>query len=232
MTPTLSIVIPCLNEAGGIATALKRLQPMRERGAEIIVADGGSTDGSPAVAAPFADRVVTSPRGRAFQMNAGAAVVRAEVLLFLHADCELPASADHLIRDGLAGSGKTWGRFDVRLDGAHPLLRVVAAMMNLRSRVTGIATGDQGLFMRRAVFTQVQGFPEIPLMEDIAMSRRLKMHGPPLCLRQTLISSARRWEQHGVLRTIVLMWRLRLAYFLGADPARLALQYDTVRARH
>lgn len=230
MTP-LSVVIPCLNEAAGIITALKRLQPMRARGAEIIVVDGGSTDGSPAVAAPYADHVVAAPRGRAFQMNAGAAAASADVLLFLHADCELPDRADHLIRDGLASSGKTWGRFDVRLDGAHPLLRVVAAMMNLRSRLTGIATGDQGLFMQRGVFTQVKGFPEIPLMEDIAMSRRLKMHGPPLCLRQTLISSARRWEQRGVLRTIVLMWRLRLAYFLGADPARLALRYDTVRAR-
>ena len=232
MTPTLSIIIPCLNEAARIGAALQRLQPMRERGAEVIVVDGGSNDDSPARAAPFADRIIEATRGRASQMNAGAFAARGDTLLFLHADCLLPASADHLIRDGLAAGGRHWGRFDISLDGAHRLLKLVAAMMNLRSRVTGIATGDQGLFIRRALFVAVNGFPQIPLMEDVAMSRRLKAHGPPLCLRERIVTSARRWEERGVLSTILLMWRLRLAYFLGADPARLALRYAAVRSRH
>ena len=232
MTPTLSIVIPCLNEAAGIAAVLSRLQPMRGHGAEVIVVDGGSNDGSAALAASFADRIIEAPRGRASQMNAGAFAARGEVLLFLHADCLLPVGADHLIHDGLAASGRSWGRFDVSLGGEHWLLKFVAATMNLRSRLTGIATGDQGLFMRRALFVAVNGFPQIPLMEDVAMSGQLKTHGAPLCLRERIVTSARRWEEHGVLNTILLMWRLRLAYFLGADPARLALRYDAVRSRN
>ena len=227
----LSIVIPCLNEAAGIAAVLARLQPMRERGAEVIGVDGGSSDASAQLAAPFADRVVEAPRGRAAQMNAGAAHAGGDMLLFLHADCLLPAGADILIQDGLAASGKDWGRFDVALDGAHALLRTVAAMMNVRSRLTGIATGDQGLFMRRRLFAAVNGFPPIALMEDIAMSKELKAHGAPLCLNARIIASARRWEERGVLRTIALMWRLRVAYCLGADPARLALRYDAARGR-
>jgi rSAM/selenodomain-associated transferase 2 len=231
MTPTLSIVVPCLNEATGITAALERLQTLRERGIEVIIADGGSSDGSAALAAPLADRVLTAPRGRAMQMNAGAGAARGDVLLFLHADCTLPADADRLILDGLGASGKLWGRFDAALDSARPLLKTVAIMMNLRSRWSGIATGDQGIFMSRALFTDVGGFPVMPLMEDIALSKRAKTHGAPLCLRARIVTSARRWEQHGVLRTIVLMWRLRLAYFLGADPARLAMRYDAAHPR-
>jgi rSAM/selenodomain-associated transferase 2 len=231
MTPTLTIVVPCLNEAAGIAGALARLAPLRARGAEVIVVDGGSDDDSAERAAPFADRVIGAPRGRATQMNAGALAARGDILLFLHADSLLPPGADRLVRDGLAASGRQWGRFDVELDGAHALLKLIAAMINLRSRLTGIATGDQGLFMLRALYLAVDGFPRIPLMEDIAMSRRLKRRGAPLCLRARIITSARRWEKHGVLRTVMFMWRLRLAYFFGADPARLALRYDAVRAR-
>jgi rSAM/selenodomain-associated transferase 2 len=231
MTPTLSIIVPCLNEATGIADALARVAPLRARGAEVIVVDGGSDDETAARAAPFADRVIGAPRGRAAQMNAGALAARGEILLFLHADSLLPPDADRLVRDGLAASGRQWGRFDVELDGTRALLKLVAVMINLRSRLTGIATGDQGLFMLRALYRAVDGFPRIPLMEDIAMSRRLKRHGAPLCLRARIITSARRWEKHGVLRTVMLMWRLRLAYFFGADPARLALRYDAVRER-
>ena len=227
----LSIIVPCLNEAAGIVAALDRLQPLRARGAEVVVVDGESTDGSVALAAPLADRILAAPRGRASQMNAGATVARGPVLLFLHADCALPADAERLIVDGLAASGKRWGRFDVRLAGAHPLLKIVAFMMNWRSRLTGIATGDQGLFMTRGLFADAGGFPAIPLMEDIALSKSLKTFGAPLCLRARITASGRRWERHGVARTMLLMWRLRFAYFRGAEPADLAVRYDSAHCR-
>jgi hypothetical protein len=153
------------------------------------------------------------------------------VLLFMHADCEIPARADEWILGGLAETGRQWGRFDVTLKGNHPLLQVIAFMMNLRSRVSGIATGDQGIFMARQLFEQLGGFPAVPLMEDIALSRLARRAAPPLCLRPRIVTSARRWERHGIVRTMLLMWRLRLAYFFGADPARLAIQYDAVRVR-
>ena len=226
----LSIIIPCLNEAGGIVAALERLQPLRQRGVEVIVVDGGSSDGSATLAAPLADRVLTAPRGRASQMNAGTAVARGAVLLFLHADCTLPADGDRLIAAGLQTSGRHWGRFDVNLAGAHPLLGLIGFMMNWRSRLTGIATGDQGMFVTRGRFADAGGFPAIPLMEDIALSKNLKAGGAPLCLRARITASGRRWDERGVLRTMLLMWRLRLAYFLGADPADLALRYDGYRS--
>jgi len=220
---TLSIVMPVLNEAAGIAAALEALAPLRARGAEIIVVDGGSSDGTPEAAAPLADRVLTAPRGRAAQMNAGAAAAHGDVLLFLHADTRLPEDADILIRDALARSTKVWGRFDVRFtDGALPL---VAAMMNLRSRATGIATGDQAMFVTCDAFVRAGGFPAIALMEDVALSARLKRLSRPLCLAARVETSPRRWQTNGALRTILLMWRLRLAFFLGADPRRLARAY-------
>jgi len=157
-------------------------------------------------------------------MNAGAAACPADVLLFLHADTVLPDDADVLVARALAGR-RAWGRFDVRIDSPRRLLRVVAAMMNLRSRWSGIATGDQALFVRHELFERVGGFPELPLMEDVAISRRLKRHGRPACLRARVTTSARRWERHGVWRTILLMWRLRAAYFFGADPRALAIRY-------
>jgi rSAM/selenodomain-associated transferase 2 len=224
----LSIVIPVLNEAATIAAALARLAPLRATGAEVIVADGGSRDGTPEIARPHADRVVVAPRGRGAQMNAGAAIASGEVLLFLHADTRLPDDADPLIWDGLAGSPRVWGRFDVRIDGRHPMLPLVALMMNLRSRLTGIATGDQAMFMTRGAFGAVGGFPDVPLMEDIEMSRRLKRLSRPLCVRARVVTSGRRWDERGLWRTMVLMWRLRLAFFLGAEPARLAREYGYV----
>jgi rSAM/selenodomain-associated transferase 2 len=227
----LSIIVPCLDEAARIAGTLANLQPLRQRGAEVIVVDGGSHDDSVTLAAPFADRILTAPRGRASQMNAGAAVAGGNVLLFLHADCTLPDSADRCVIGGLAASGRHWGRFDVRLDSLYPLLHAVAFMMNWRSRLTGIATGDQGLFVTRGLFAAVGGFPEIALMEDIALSRLLKSRAAPLCLRERITASGRRWERYGVLRTMLLMWRLRLAYFCGADPADLALRYESARSR-
>ncbi|MFP4607592.1 MAG: TIGR04283 family arsenosugar biosynthesis glycosyltransferase [Thiohalospira sp.] len=226
--PALTVIVPALNEAAGIAGTLEPLQAWRERGAEVLVVDGGSDDGTPERAAPWADRVLAGPRGRARQMNAGAEAARAPVLLFLHADTRPPADGDRLLLAGLARSGRRWGRFDVRLSGAdrHRLLRVVGALMNARSRLTGIATGDQGLFVERAAFAAVGGFPEQPLMEDIALSAALKARcGRPLCLRARVRTSSRRWEDNGVVRTILLMWGLRLRYWLGADPAVLAARY-------
>ena len=221
----LSIIVPCLDEADGIAATLGALAPMRARGAEVIVVDGDSRDATVARAGPLADAVISAPRGRASQMNAGAARARGEILLFLHGDTLLPDAADALIVDGLQRSRRGWGRFDVAIAGRNPLLRVVAALMNLRSRVTGIATGDQAIFVTRTLFTAAGAYPEIPLMEDVALSKQLKRFGAPLCLRHRLTTSGRRWEKRGVLRTILLMWGLRLAYWLGADPRKLAVRY-------
>ena len=221
----LSIVLPVLNEAAGLGAALQALAPLLARGAEIIVADGGSSDPSAELALAGGAQLVHAPRGRALQMNAGAAQARAEVLLFLHADTRLPANADELIREALAGGAHVWGRFDVAITGRPRMLRLIAALMNLRSRLTGIATGDQAMFMTRAAFEAVDGFPAQPLMEDIEMSRRLLHLSRPACLRAKVQTSGRRWESRGVWRTVLLMWRLRFAYWRGASPERLAELY-------
>ena len=225
----LSIIIPTLDEESAIAECLARMQPMRAAGAELIVVDGGSRDATRELAAPLADRVIEAPRGRAAQMNAGARASRGDVLLFLHADTVLPPGALGHVATGLAASGRAWGRFDVAIAAADPLLAVVAILMNARSRLTGIATGDQAMFARRAAFESVGGFPEIALMEDVALSSRLRRVGRPLCLAARVVTSGRRWQRHGTLRTILLMWRLRLEYALGADPGRLARRYDVER---
>jgi rSAM/selenodomain-associated transferase 2 len=219
----LSIVIPVLDEAAGLAASLAALGPLRARGAEVIVADGGSADATRAIAAPLADRVIEAPRGRARQMNAGAAEATGEAIVFLHADTRLPQGADAAIAAAL--DRHEWGRFDVTIEGRSRWLPLVAALMNARSRLTGIATGDQAIFVRRSAFATAGGFPSIALMEDVAFSRAMKRRGAPACLRERAVTSGRRWERHGPLRTIFLMWRLRLAYFLGADPARLAERY-------
>jgi rSAM/selenodomain-associated transferase 2 len=223
----LSIVIPVLNEAAGIEAALQALAPYRRRGAEVIVVDGGSSDATADLARPLADRMIAGPRGRGPQMNVGAAAARGDVLLFLHADTRLPENADRLVLDSLQRSGPSWGRFDARFDGGG-LLALVALMMNTRSRLSGIATGDQAMFATRAAFEAAGGFPPIALMEDVALSARLKRIGRPLCLAARVTTSARRWQRHGVLRTILLMWKLRLAFYFGADPVRLAQAYGYV----
>ena len=216
----LSIVIPALNEAAVIGAALSSLASIRARGHEVIVADGGSEDGTRELAAPLADLVVTAPRGRASQMNAGAAAANGDALLFLHADTRLPVNADYVIADALRKSN--WGRFDVAIEGRSPLLPAIAFFMNLRSRLTGIATGDQAIFVHRASFG---GFPQIALMEDIAFSKTMKRRSSPVCLRETVATSGRRWDEQGVWRTMFLMWRLRVGYFLGAAPDELARRY-------
>lgn len=219
----LSIILPTLNEAQGIAATLAPLQALRRAGHEVIVADGDSTDGTPALAAPLADRVIAAARGRARQMNAGAAVAGGDTLLFLHADTRLPECALEHIDEALADHA--WGRFDVAITGRPALLVLVAALMNLRSRLTGIATGDQALFVTRAAFKAVGGFPDQPLMEDIELSKRLKRLGLPACLRERVATSGRRWERHGVWRTILHMWRLRFDYWRGVPAQRLARRY-------
>jgi rSAM/selenodomain-associated transferase 2 len=223
--PALSIIIPVFDEAANIIAALEALAPLRARGAEVIVADGGSRDDTVALAQPLADRVIAAPRGRASQMNAGAAVARGDAFLFLHADTQLPADPDRLILDGLARSGRAWGRFDVTIDGTHSLFPAIALFMNARSRLTGIMTGDQAMFVTRNAFAAVGGFPAIALMEDITLARNLKRVSRPLCLSARVTTSGRRWEKRGVVRTVLLMWRLRLMYFFGATPEELARRY-------
>jgi len=225
--PSLSIIIPVLDESAKIEATLNALAPLRVRGAELIVVDGGSQDDTVTRARPLADQVIAAPRGRASQMNAGAWAARGDVFLFLHADTRLPLDADKLILDGVAQSVCRWGRFDVAIESEHPLLPLVARLMNTRSRLTGIATGDQAMFVTRDAFNGVGGFPEIALMEDIELSRRLKRISPPLCLCARVNTSGRRWEKGGALRTILLMWRLRLAYFFGAKPESLAKRYES-----
>ncbi len=237
---SLRIVIPVLNEGEGLTARLRALQALRVRGAELVVVDGGSSDSTWAIARALADRVLLAPRGRAAQMNAGAywnASVRVNAslygaqttaLLFLHADTQLPPDADTLIEQALHTAH--WGRFDLRMDSTQCPLRMVAGMMTLRSRLTGIATGDQAMFVRRETFEAVGGFETIPLMEDIALSKSLLRFGPPACLRERVTTSARRWQKHGVWRTILLMWRLRAAYFFGSAPNVLAARYGYLPA--
>ncbi|ABI56109.1 TIGR04283 family arsenosugar biosynthesis glycosyltransferase [Alkalilimnicola ehrlichii MLHE-1] len=225
-TPPLSVIVPVLNEAGQIPALARNLRSTAlAPGHEILLVDGGSHDDTPAAAQAHGLRMITATAGRARQLNAGARATRHPLLLFLHADTRLPAGADRLVQQALGAPAPVWGRFDVTISGRHPLLPVVAALMNRRSRLTGIATGDQALFMRREAFDAVGGFPDQPLMEDIEMSRRLKRLGPPACLPEQVLTSGRRWERHGVAATILLMWRLRFDYWRGVPADRLAQRY-------
>lgn len=228
---SISIIIPVLDEQALIEPQLETIGILRRRGVEVIVVDGGSADGTVELAKQLADRVISAPRGRASQMNAGAQLSKNEILLFLHVDTFLPSDADWLVENALASSTRVWGRFDVRIVPASPLLNIVSWAMNLRSRWSGIATGDQAIFVKRSAFLTVKGYADIPLMEDIALSKALKRLSKPLCLREKVATSARRWHKHGVVRTILLMWRLRLAYFFGAEPQRLATRYGYVHPR-
>ena len=223
----LVIIMPVLNEAVSLPGVLAGLTELRARGVVVVVVDGGSVDSTVAAAQAGADAVLTAPRGRASQMNAGTRhplARAADALLFLHADTRLPPNADGLIRGALA-RGARWGRFDVRIDGQHRLLPWVARLMNWRSRATGIATGDQAIFVRRRVFESIGGFPALPLMEDIALSARLRSLAPPACLTEQVITDGRRWDRHGFWKTVLLMWRLRAAFARGESARSLALRY-------
>jgi rSAM/selenodomain-associated transferase 2 len=216
--------MPVLDEAACIHASLAALAPLRARGHEVIVVDGGSRDGTLAAAAGQADVTIAAQRSRSRQMNAGASHAAGDVLLFLHADTRLPQDADEIVLQAVA-AGAVWGRFDVRIEGRPLMLRVIAVLMNLRSRVSGIATGDQAIFVQRRRFEQLGGFPDQPLMEDVELSHRLRAVTPPACLRQRVVTSGRRWEARGVWRTVFLMWRLRWRYWRGESPQSLARAY-------
>ena len=223
----LSIIIPVLNEERTIAGAVDNLGCVER--CEIIVVDGGSTDRTAEVVRDGPARLVVAARGRAAQMNQGARHAAGDVLLFLHADTRLPATAGADVEGSMTDPGCVGGRFDIRLDSPRPLLRVVGHMISLRSRLTRVATGDQAIFVRRTVFEGLGGFPEIPIMEDVAFCRALKRQGRIACLRSRVVSSARRWEQNGPVRTILLMWALKALYLAGVAPARLKRLYSEAR---
>lgn len=223
---SVSIVIPVKNEQAIIRDALLALQAYRQQGHELILVDGGSTDETKSLAVNLYDRLLECRPGRARQMNAGAQQARGEILLFLHADSRLPENAINIIIKRFdRENSKVWGRFDVRLSGSHPLFSLIAFFMNLRSCLTGIATGDQAMFVQRSAFIKLAGFPDMPLMEDIQLSRNLLALSRPICVREKVTSSSRRWEKKGIVRTILLMWYLRLAYFLGKSPDELSRIY-------
>lgn len=225
----LAIIVPVLNEAAGIGPMLAGLQPLRARATHVVVVDGGSGDGTADLAQPLADEVIVAPHGRARQMNAGARHIgdAADVLLFLHADTRLPPDADRRLADAL-DQGALWGRFDVRIEGRAVMLRCVAQLMNWRSRLTGICTGDQAIFVERALFESLGGFADQPLMEDVDFTRRARRIAWPAAVPGA-VTSGRRWEQRGVWSTILQMWSLRWRYWRGADPAALAREYREVR---
>ncbi len=221
-----SIIIPVLNEKSTLSAQLASLQYLRKAGHEVIVVDGGSDDGSIEIAAPYVDQLIHSETGRAKQMNKGAVHASHDCFLFLHIDTRLSDTAFTALQTTLNKQASQWGWFDVRLSGQHILYRLIAWFMNKRSRLTGIATGDQAIFVSKIYFEQVGGFPDIPLMEDIALSKKLNKISTPLCLPEVVITSSRRWHKNGILRTIFFMWSLRLRYFLGVNPVVLAKQYN------
>lgn len=225
VAPSLSIIIPALDEAQRLPQLLQQLEGARSRGAEVVLVDGGSRDATRSIAEAAGVRVISAERGRARQLQAGVDASGGAAIWLLHADSDIDPLSDQHIVWALADSGRLWGRLSVRITGNHPLLRLVARAMNLRSRLTGIATGDQGIFVLRSALARIGGIPQQPLMEDIELSRRLKAICPPLCLPKRITTSGRRWQDHGVLRTIMLMWSLRFAYWRGVDAGELAARY-------
>ncbi|VAW66333.1 Glycosyl transferase, family 2 [hydrothermal vent metagenome] len=229
----LSIIIPCLNEAAHISATLNRLQQARKNGHEIILSDGGSTDDTRSLTKNKVDSCINSPPGRAAQMNAGAQNADGDILCFLHADTLAPQNIDHLIIESLRQSRKQWGRFDVQLSGSQLAFRIIERLMNIRSCISNVATGDQGIFVYRHIFNKLCGFADIPLMEDIELSKRLRKISPAHCIhKDRLITSSRRWEKNGIANTVLLMWQLRLRYFLGTPSSTLANAYKNHAEKH
>jgi len=219
----ISVVVPVLNEEKKIPDLLSHLQIFREQGHEIIIVDGGSRDNSLMLAQESADSVIISRAGRALQMNSGASIAKGDVFLFLHSDTVLPDNALQLISNNF--QRPFWGRFDIRLSSDKFIFRIIETFINLRSRLTSINTGDQAIFVDSQLFHSVGGFPEIALMEDIAISKKLKSITSPICLKRRVITSSRRWENRGVITTVLLMWKLRLYYFFGVSPDKLNQLY-------
>lgn len=223
----LSVIIPTLNEEPSIAATIAAAR--RATDCEVIVADGGSSDATVELARLHVERLIEVPRGRARQMNAGARAASGDVLLFLHADTILPDAYESAIAAAMADPSVVGGRFDVRLMPSSPLLWLTGELINLRSRLSKISTGDQAIFVRRSVFEKIGGYEEIPLMEDVAFTRALKRQGCVASLRQRVVTSSRRWQRDGIIRTIALMWTLRVLYFFGVSPARLRRVYTDTR---
>ncbi len=222
----ISFIVPALNEQSIIRKTLSDLRNLSGQiQIEVVVVDGGSQDQTVTLAEPLCDQLLSSSPGRALQMNRGAAVAKGEWLLFLHADTQLPENFMALWQEQVVSGERCWGRFDIRLSGDQRTFRLIEKVINLRSRLSGIATGDQGIFIQRELFEQVGGFASIPLMEDIEICKRLKKTGRPLCLRSRVVTSSRYWEQRGIWTTIMLMWKLRFLYFFGVSPQRLVEQY-------
>ena len=219
----VSIIIPVLNEEASIKDLLHQLQTYRQQGHEVIVVDGGSNDNTCSISKPLSDKVITSESGRALQMNNGAAHSENDILWFLHADTLISDKAIEKIQQAL--NKNDWGRFNIKLSGSNILFRVIEKMMNVRSCLTGIVTGDQGIFVKKHVFNAVNGYPNIPLMEDIEISKKLKLISRPICIKEILTTSSRRWEEKGILSTVLLMWKFRLYYWLGVSADKLAAQY-------
>ena len=223
----LSVIIPALNEEKSIAATLESVMAVEPH--EISVVDGGSTDRTCAICRDFGIEAFSSPRGRAKQMNLGASQATGEVLLFVHADTRLPSSASHDILRALTDPQIVGGRFDVSLDGEHRMLKIIGAMISWRSRLSKIATGDQAIFVRQQIFAELGGYPDLPLMEDVALSRALKRRGTVACLRSRVVTSARRWEAEGIWRTIFKMWALKSLFLLGFSPFHLKRYYRDAR---
>jgi rSAM/selenodomain-associated transferase 2 len=223
----ISVIIPVLNEEKNLPGTLSALMALRPD--EIIIADGGSTDRTRVICKQFGLNILSTPPGRARQMNQGALKATGDVVLFLHADTRLPGSAFGDIRRALTDQGCVGGRFDVELEGAHWMLKVIGRMISLRSRFSKVATGDQAIFARRNIFADIGGYPDIPLMEDLAFSRALKNRGAVACLHSRVVTSARRWETEGIWRTTFKMWALKLLYLIGVSPFRLKRYYGDAR---
>ncbi len=229
--PTLSIIVPVLNQSRTMIDTMSALKPFRQRGAEIIVVDGGSDDDTAVLAHPFADRVVKGPRGRAAQMNEGAKVASGFIFLFLPTDTTLPADADTQVMIGRARDTSVWGRFDMRLTGRHPLLPIVARLLNRRSRSSGIASCEQAIFVQRETFFRIGGFTDIPVMEDVEISKRLRAISPPICVTSRVTVPAKRFDRDGLWTTLRTMWIMRLRYRMGMKPEEILKRYVEPKPR-
>lgn len=221
----LSIIIPTYNESQSIENTLISLMHLIEAGHEVIIVDGGSEDDTVSICKKYTGNVLLASKGRANQMNCGAQKASKDILVFLHADTILPDNAAYQIINALSLSNSKWGHFKVKLNGENRLLRIIEFLMNTRSCFTGIVTGDQTMFIRRTLFEIIHGYKNIPLMEDVEISKSLKKYSMPICMKSSVISSSRRWETKGYLRTIFLMWKLRLLYFLGVSAKKLVKLY-------